>query len=162
MIGDDERYSVERVHLTTQLSNRELCLKQSLRGERAKGKNDFGPEHVELPHQEWAARRDLVRRWIAIARRPVFEHVANEDVFAFELDRFEDFREELPGLADEWASGVIFGRTGRLADANQARVRTSLTRHGVLGGRMKCARRAGFDQRRDFVERFHMHQRAAE
>src|SRR5205085_600875 len=90
MIGDHERDTVVPMHLPAQLADRELGLEERLRRETAERDDDFWTYELELPHKIGTARGDFFRKRIAIARRPMLEDVADEDVLALEINRRED------------------------------------------------------------------------
>ena len=63
-------------------------------GERPEAADDLGTDDRELLLQEWIAGGDFIRFRIAVVRRPALQDVADVDVFAFQIDRLDDLREQ--------------------------------------------------------------------
>src|SRR6185312_691907 len=122
-------------------------------GERAERDDGRRSNDLQLAHQIRTARVDFDWKRVAIPGRPVLQHVDNEYVLACELDSLENFGEQLTGLADERAAGLVFTRARRLADAHETRCRAALTRHGMLGGSVEITLAAGADERLDVLYR---------
>src|SRR6185437_942939 len=131
VVGDDQRHPVIPVHLSTQFTDRQLGVEECLRGKRAERENDLGLDQLDLSKEIRAARDNLFGPRIPVARRPMLENVADEDVFALQIDGAEYFCEQLPRRADERAAGFIFGRAGRFADAHEVGVRIALPRDRI-------------------------------
>ena len=101
---------MEPVYLTPEFPNSQLRLEKSLSSERAESKDCFWPNQVYLPEKIRAARGNLVRHRVAIARRAVLEDVADEDVLPPQVNRLEDLGEELASGPDEWAAARVLVR----------------------------------------------------
>src|SRR4029078_2857393 len=157
-----ERHTVIPVHLPAQLAHRQLRVKSRLRSKDAELQNHFRSDQVDLANEIRAACRDLFRPRIPVTRRTVLEDVADEYVFALEIDRPENFREQLAGRADEWSSGLVFRGARSLADAHEAGVGVSFAGHGVRGRRVERAARTRRDVRGDLVDRIEERHRTAE
>src|SRR5690606_5824305 len=112
VIGHHHRDSVVAVYRAAQLAYRELCIEQSLRGECAEGDDDLGTDQCDLTDEIRTARRDLVGKRVAVARRPVLQDVRNEHLVALQVNRREDFRQQLARRADEGAAGGVFPGAG--------------------------------------------------
>src|ERR1035437_226771 len=160
VVGDDQRHPVIAVYLTAQFTDRLRGLQESLRRERAEGKDHSGLEQLQLAQQVRAAGLDLVRRRIPVAGRAVLEDVADEDVFPREIDGGEDLREQLAGRADERPAGFVLRRTRRLADADESRMRVSFAGHRILRARVERARRARRDGSRNGGDRIEIREGA--
>src|SRR5439155_23191124 len=82
----------------------------------------------------------LHRRGYAISKSarwriwPALQDIGDIDVFAREVHRLENFRQQLSCTADEWFTLFIFIHAGRFADKHQVRIRTSYAENGL------CAR----------------------
>src|SRR5829696_8176430 len=94
MIGDDQRHAVVSVDAAPQLADRLLGVQQSLGGERPERNDHLGANELELPHQVRAARHHLLGARVSIARRPMLEDIADEDVAPLQADRREDLRQQ--------------------------------------------------------------------
>src|ERR1051325_475252 len=125
VIGDDQRNAVKAVHLVAQLSDRQLRLQKSLSSERSKSKDCFWLNQLKLAQQVRAAGGYFVRHRIAIPWWPMLEHVADEHVFAREIHRREDLRQQLSCGADERQSLLVLRRAWCFADNHQVRVGVS-------------------------------------
>jgi len=65
-------------------------------GSEGPERNDyFRLDDLQLPYQIRTARRHFIRQGISVAGGTVLEHVADENVFALEIDCGENFREQL-------------------------------------------------------------------
>ena len=82
----------------------------------------------------------------------MLEDVHDEDIVTFQVDRFENLREELTRLADERLSLRVLVRPRRLADDHEVRIRVARTRHRVQGRRIEGASRALRDRRSNRFE----------
>lgn len=83
----------------------------------------------QLLHEERAACRDLCRLGVSITRRPVFQDIANEDVFALELDGLEDLGQQIAGASDERQARRIFSGTRCFTNANELGLGVSVARN---------------------------------
>src|SRR5512143_1911500 len=119
MVRDDQRHPVVAMNLVPELPNGKLRIEQRLRSERAEGEYHLGADQFDLPDEVRATRRNLLRPRVAVARRPVLQDVADVDIFAPQLDRGENLREQLTGRADERPSRFILGCSRRFADAHE-------------------------------------------
>src|SRR5881394_673560 len=119
MIGDDQRHSMEAVHVAPEFSDRQLRLQQSLSSERSKSKDCFWTNQLKLPEQIRAAGGYFVGKRIAVSGRTVLEHVADENVFAREIDGRENLCEQLAGGTDERQAGFVLRLSGCLADDHE-------------------------------------------
>jgi hypothetical protein len=90
MVRNDERDSVVLVDGTAKLSDRRFCVEKSLGSEGPERNDYFRLDELELPYQIRTAGGHFIRQRISVARRPVLEHVANENVFALEVDGGEN------------------------------------------------------------------------
>ena len=86
---------MEAVHLAPEFSDRQLRLQQSLSGERAKSKDCFWADELKLADEVRTARGNLVGLRIAISRRAVLQHVADEHVLPLQIDGRENLCEQL-------------------------------------------------------------------
>src|SRR5688500_15656139 len=107
------------MHDPAELPDRQLRIEQSLRGERAERDDDLRTNDLELTHEIRTARLDFLRHRIPIHRRPMLEHVTDEDVLSAQVNGGENLRQELTCCADERAAGLVLGLTWCLADAHQ-------------------------------------------
>src|SRR4029453_8352576 len=82
VIRDDQRNAVILVHRAAQFTDRQLRLQQRLRGERAERDDDLRTNALQLAHEVRTARFDLLRHRVAVPRRSMLEHVADEYVFS--------------------------------------------------------------------------------
>src|SRR5688500_12695861 len=153
VVGDDERNAVIPVHGPAELADRELGVEERLRGECSERDDDLGTNQLELAYQIRAARGDLAGCRVAIARRSVLEHVADEHVFPAQVNRRQNLRQELTRLADERSPGLVLGRAGRFADTDEVGVGISLAGNRVLRRREQRAARALRNRRRDLLDR---------
>jgi len=101
MVGDDQRYTVEAVHLAPEFSDRQLRLKESLGSERSESKDCFWTNELELAKEIRAAGGYFVRHRISVAWWPVLQNVANEYVVALQIHCGENLCEQLPRRAYE-------------------------------------------------------------
>src|SRR5262245_45645656 len=152
VIGDDQRHAMKAMHVAPELSDRQLRLEKSLGSERPKSKDCFWSNQFKLTEQVRAAGGYFVRHWIAVSRRPVLQHVADENVVALQIHGGENLCEQLTGGADERETLLVFCGPRRLADDHEIRVRVSLSGHGVRRGRVQRATRARGDALRNRVE----------
>src|SRR5687768_993271 len=162
MIGDDQRHAMKAMHLASEFSDRQLRLQKSLRCEHPKSKDCFWPNEFNLTEQIWAAGGYFVGHRVAVARRAMLQHVADERVFALQVDCRENFGEQLTGGADERPARFILGRSRRFSDNHETGGRTALARHGVGGGRIERAARARPDRLSYRLQRVELCERAAE
>src|SRR5205085_4530658 len=96
-------------------------VEKSLGSEGPERNDDFRLDELKLPYQIGTACRHFIRQRISVGRRPVLEHVANENVFALQIDGGENFCQQLTRLSDEGTPGCIFISTWRFADAHELR-----------------------------------------
>src|SRR5688500_15018900 len=153
---------MKAMHLASEFSDRQLRLQKSLRCEHAKSKDCFWSNELNLTEQIWAAGGYFVGHRFAVARRAMLQHVADERVFALQVDCRENFGEQLTGGADEWPARFILGRSRRFSDNHEIGGRTALARHGVGGGRIERAARARPDRLSYRLQRVELCERAAE
>src|SRR5687768_768498 len=139
VIRDDERDAAILMDRSPQFSDRRFGVEKSLGGEAPERNDYFRLDQLELPDEVWSARRDLVRQRVAVAGRPVLEHVADEDVFAPQLHRRENFVEQIPCGPNERPPGFVLGATRGLANADELCFRVTLARHGVESSLVKAA-----------------------
>ena len=112
----NDAHSIHIEKFSAQLRNRRRDLKHGLRGKGAETADDFRTDGGELSSQKWIAGRDFVRFGIAVVRRPAFQDVADVDVFALEIDGFDDLREKLAGASDERQTLLVFVEARRFTD----------------------------------------------
>ncbi|GAC1516764.1 MAG: hypothetical protein NVS1B4_13740 [Gemmatimonadaceae bacterium] len=62
----------------------------------------------------------------------MLDHIADEHIFACEIDRRKNLGEQVPGAADKGPSGLILGRARCLADADEVGVRVAFAGDRVL------------------------------
>src|SRR5207302_3323989 len=78
---------------------------------------------LDLTIEKRQAGGDLVVLRQPILGGPALHDVTDEDLFSWQLDRFENLGEQLSRPADERTSGFIFRASGAFADHHQARGR---------------------------------------
>ncbi len=100
----------------------------------AEQQDDVGLEQLDLLIEEVAARIDLERLGIAVARRPALDDVGDVDVAPVEPGRFEQRGEQASGRPDERLALPVLVLTGRLAHGHDPR------RHGPVAGHRLGAR----------------------
>src|SRR5206468_12753740 len=66
--------------------------------------------------------------------RPAFQDVCDVNVFAREIHRLQNSRQQLPGAPDEWFSLLVFFHTGRFTDEHQIGIRISDAEHCLRAG----------------------------
>src|SRR6185503_173281 len=104
--------------------------------------------------QERFAALDFIRFGIAVLRRPALDHVGDVDVVARQADRLDDFRQQLPGAADERNALDVLVAARRLADEHQVGVRVADAEHDLRASeRVQLAARAVADVGADGGER---------
>ncbi|HEY9226150.1 MAG TPA: hypothetical protein VIP11_05855 [Gemmatimonadaceae bacterium] len=141
------------MNLATQLADRSLRVKKRLRSERTQRQNDFRPNKLDLSNEIRAARFNLIWQRVPVSRRPMLQHVADVHLFARQIDRRENFCEQLTRSADERTSRFIFSRARSFADAHELRLRIAVARNGVRRGRVERTLRARRDVFRERIER---------
>src|SRR5579862_3053670 len=149
VVRHDQGHSVVAVHSTTEFADRQLRLQKRLGGECSERQNHLRADQLDLADQVWAAGRDLVRQWIPVARWAVLEDIADEDIFALQIDRRENFGQELTGFSHKWTTRQVFLLAWCFANTNQLSLRASLAWHAVRGGRPERAALALGRVRRD-------------
>src|SRR5262249_27627166 len=107
---------------TAKLGNRRSSLQNRLRRERAEAADDLRLDHGELLFEEGIARHYLVGFGIAIIRRSTFQDIADVNVVALDVDRFDDLRQQLPGPAHKRQTLLIFIEARGFADEHEFRV----------------------------------------
>src|SRR5688572_30738776 len=118
MIGDDQWDAIVPVQPSAEFADRLAGPQQRLCRKSAEGQHDLGAEELDLPNEIRGTSLHLVRQRIAVTGWPVLQHVADEDLFARQIDRAEDLRQQLAGLPDEWPPQLVLGRARSLADAD--------------------------------------------
>ena len=93
MVRDDERNSVVLMDGTAKLSNWCFCVEKSLGSEGPERNDYFRLDELQLPYEIRTAGSHFIRQRISVARWPVLENVADENIFALEVDGGENFRE---------------------------------------------------------------------
>src|SRR6185436_20666213 len=106
-----------------------LRAREQLRGEVAERAYDLRLDQLDLPVQEGLARVDLIRLWIAVARRPRLEHVRDEHLLAREPDLLQELVKELAGAAHERQALLVLVHPGRLAHEHEIGVRVAGPEH---------------------------------
>src|SRR5262249_42461 len=76
-IRHDERHTVILVHRAAQFTDRCLRVQQRLRGKCPERENHFWLDQLDLSNQIGTARGNLIGQRIAVARRSVFQNVAD-------------------------------------------------------------------------------------
>src|SRR5581483_613118 len=145
VVRHDQGYSVVAVHSTTEFADRQLRLQKRLGGECSEGQNDLGADQLDLADQIWTAGCHLVRQRVTITRRAVFEDVADENVFALQVDGSQNLGQELTGSSHERVAGQILLLAWRFTNAYELRLRATIAWNAVRGGRPQ---RAPFATRR--------------
>src|SRR5262245_27548206 len=153
MIRHDQRNAIGTVEPSAEPPDRLLRVEQRLRGERPEGDDHLGTDQLDLPHEIRAAGLDFLWLRIAIARRPMFEDVADVNVLSLQVDRAEDLVEELTGLADERTSKLVLRGTRCFADADEPRLWMTFARHRILRRLVERATGARGDGLHQVVER---------
>src|SRR5262245_11510862 len=136
--GDDS-YAIHIEKFSAQLGNRRLRLKNRLRSKRPETAHNFRSDRGELFLHKRIARRDLIRFRIAILRRPALKDIADVDVFALEVDRLNNLRQQLPRSPDERQALLVFVKPGSLADEYQIGFRIAGTENDVGARRSELA-----------------------
>lgn len=77
---DDEILHVKG--LSFHFRDTDLALQESLSGPVAEGANEFGPNQLNLLHQEWLTGLHFVLLGVAVVRRSALDHVCDVDVVA--------------------------------------------------------------------------------
>src|SRR5688572_3058234 len=113
VVCDDDRNAVVAMHLSTELSDRRLCVQKSLGRKGAECKDYFRLDELELPNEVRSASQYLIGSRVAVAGGPVFHDVRDEDVVPRQIDGCENLGEELPCLSDERQSLLVFIQIGR-------------------------------------------------
>ena len=120
--GVERGNDADSVHIekfAAQLRNRRRSLEDGLRGKGAETADDFRFDGGELPSKKWITSGNFIRLGIAIVRRPAFENVADIDLFALQIDGFDDLGEKLAGAADERQALLVFVVAGSFTDEYQ-------------------------------------------
>jgi len=108
-----------------QFVHRALLAEQALDGGRAEGDDDFGRDEADLLFEPGQAGGHFGGPGLAVAGRagrhvgPAFQDVGDVNRVAAESHRLDDFREQLPGFADERLALAILIGAGRLADKHE-------------------------------------------
>src|SRR5688572_14230124 len=82
VISDDERDAAVLMHQSPEFSDRCFGVEKSLGGEPSERNDYFRLDQLQLSYEVWTAGSHLVRQRVAVARRAVFEDVADEDILA--------------------------------------------------------------------------------
>src|SRR5262245_17893210 len=115
----DNTHAIHIEKLPAQLGNRRGNLKHRLSSKCAEAADNLRPNRCELAPEEWIARGDFIRLGIAIIRRPAFQDIADVDVFAFEVDGFDDPGQQLACASDKRKTLLVFVETGGFADEDE-------------------------------------------
>src|SRR6266536_2008901 len=76
----------------------------------------LGPHRGDLAEKKRSADRSFFQRWLPVTGRPATIDVADDYVFAFQANRFDDLGKQLSGAAHKRFALRVFIGTGRLAD----------------------------------------------
>ncbi len=98
---------------------------QELRGEVAERADHARRDQLDLAHEVARAVLDLGRQRVAVAGRPAFQDVRDEDVRAREPHSGEQLVEQPARRADERDAALVLLRARRLADEHQVGVRVA-------------------------------------
>lgn len=91
MVSHYQRNAVISVNPATQFADSLAGVQERLSREGPERNDHAWFDQLDLPQQVWTAGLHLVRHWIAISGRTVLENIADENLFARELDCSEDF-----------------------------------------------------------------------
>ena len=106
----------------------------------------------QLPVQVFTAGHDLVRQWVAVARRPALDDVRNEYLLPAHIDAGKQLFQVMAGRADKRPALLIFVKARTLANEHDARVGRTFTRHRVGPAPAERALGAYFHLGRDFLQ----------
>ena len=137
-----------------------FVFEKSLRSEGPKRNDHFWLDQLELANEIGTAGFDLIRQRISVAGRPMLEDVADEYLFAREVDRRENLGEQLARLPDERPTRLVFLRARSLADANELGLRIAFAGNRIRRRLVERAARAFWNLLRDFFERIQLLDRA--
>ena len=121
---DLDRPLAEGVHLRRAPDPRDpgLIAGDQLRREVAERGDHLRLDQFDLPEQVGAAGLDLDRLRIAVAGRPAFQDVRDEDVLPAQADALEQLVEQPARTTDERQPLLVLLRARRLADEHQVGV----------------------------------------
>src|SRR5512134_2689761 len=136
--GDQDRGAV-RMDPAPQLADRLPRAQQSLGGHAAERQDHLGLDDAELLGQERRARSQLVTLGIPVAGRATLDRVADVDLLARELYRFQHLREELTGPTHERQPLRVLVGAGPLADDDEVGLRVAGAEHDRLAALAELA-----------------------
>jgi hypothetical protein len=112
MKGGNDANAIHIDESAAQFRNRCWRLEDRLRGKRSETADDFRANDGKLLFQKWITRSDFVRLGISIVRRPALQDVADVNIFSLEIDRLDNFRQQLPGASNKRQTLLIFVVSG--------------------------------------------------
>jgi hypothetical protein len=115
----DNPDSIDVEKSATKLGDRCGSLENILRRKCAEATDDLGANCGKLTLEERIAGEHFVRLGIPIVRWPALEHIADVNIIALDVDRFDDLREELARAADEGQALLVFIKSRRFTDENK-------------------------------------------
>ncbi len=148
MIRDHERNAVVSVPVAPQLPHCPTHPQQPFHRDCAERDQYFGLNNFDLFHQIRSAGLHFNRRGCAISKcarrriRSALKDVCDVDVFAREVHRLENFRQQLSGTSDKWFTLFVLVDAWRLADEHQISVGISHAEYGLCArtGEMRAFR----------------------
>src|SRR5215510_2086821 len=127
VVGHDHRNTPEAVDFAPQRAERLLRVQERLRRGVPHREDDARRQELDLPKQVRNAGGNLVVLRGAILGWPALHHIADIYLLPLEADGGEDLGEQLPGLANERATSLVFRLPGTLADHHEPRAIRSFT-----------------------------------
>ena len=132
-------HSIDVVKPATKLGNGRGGLHDGLRRECPEAADDLGTDRRELPAKERIARTDFVRFGVAVVWRPALQHVADVDIFAFEIDGLDNLGQQLSRPSDERQALLVFVKTRRFTHKHEFSVRIPGAEHDMGAFRRQLA-----------------------
>jgi hypothetical protein len=120
------------MNLAAKPADRGLGFQQSLRRKGAERQNNLGSDELDLADQIGRARGDFLGQRIPVSRRPMLEDVRDEHIVTGQLDRLDDFREQLARLPDERDTLLVLVGARRFAHDHEVRVGVACTGYRIL------------------------------
>ena len=122
VVGGDERDVIETEQLAMDTAHTMAGSQEVVQGDFAQADYNFGIEQFNLAAQKGQASFDFIMQRLTIVWWTAFYHVADEYIFAVITHFLDDFIQQLPGIADKWATELVFSLTRSFPNENDIRV----------------------------------------
>ncbi len=140
------------MHFTPQLRKRSVSAHQHLRCNTPQTHNYFRFDQLDLLPEVRQARVDFFLLRIAVTGRAALENVANVDLLALEVDRLENFVEQLPSAPDKRLTLRIFFCSGRFTNHHHICVGIANTKDKIRARKAQRTLRAVTDHRIQLID----------